>query len=72
MPMFREPCSPLHQGEEQLDIELFLRFFYITLFVGMMKGKKKIVDGGGEEVGQFLTGRNGFPYFIYVVAIISI
>jgi len=53
MPMFREPCSPLHQGEEQLDIELFLRFFYITLFVGMMKGKKKIVAGGGGRLVSF-------------------
>jgi len=23
--MFREPCSPLHQGDEQPDTELFLR-----------------------------------------------
>ncbi|KYN29949.1 hypothetical protein ALC57_00595 [Trachymyrmex cornetzi] len=43
MPTFREPCSPLHQGEEQSDTELFLRAvplyitfpFYIKLLVGM-------------------------------------
>jgi len=48
MPRFREPCSSLHQSEEQPDTELFLRvvpLLYITL-VGVMEGKKKIVDGG--------------------------
>jgi len=53
MPMFREPCSSLHQGEEQPDTELFLRvipLLYITLLVGMVKRKTRIVDGKwGEE-----------------------
>jgi len=56
MPTFREPCSSLHQGEEQPDTKLFLRIIlllYITLLVsyatvGVMEGKKRIVDGGGE------------------------
>ncbi|KYN12230.1 hypothetical protein ALC57_15627 [Trachymyrmex cornetzi] len=44
MPTFRDPRSPLHQGEEQPDTELFLQAvpFYITLLVG--------VGGEGEEV----------------------
>ncbi|KYN23185.1 hypothetical protein ALC57_04399 [Trachymyrmex cornetzi] len=47
MPMFREPCSPLHQGEGQRDTELFLRAvpFYITLLVGVVG-----MGGEGEEV----------------------
>jgi len=61
MPTFHELCSPLHQGEEQPDIELFRSFLlYITLFVGVMKGKKRIVGGKREkgEIDQSLiTGR---------------
>jgi len=41
----------------------------------MLEGKKRIVDGGeGErwEKSVFNNRENGFPYFIYVVAIISI
>jgi len=53
MPMFRESCSSLHQGEEQPDTELFLRvisLLYITLLVGMVERKTRIVDGKwGEE-----------------------
>ncbi|KYN10381.1 hypothetical protein ALC57_17569, partial [Trachymyrmex cornetzi] len=47
MPTFRELCSPLHQGEEQPDTELFLQAvpFYITLLVGVME-----MGGGGEGV----------------------
>jgi len=44
MPMFREPCSPFHQSEEQLDTELFLQvvlFLYITLLVGVVEEKKR-------------------------------
>ena len=77
--MFREPCSPLHQGEEEPDTELFLRavLLYITLLVGVVGGKKRIVgekgEGGGENWSVFNNRKNGFfPYFIYVVAIISI
>ncbi|EGI61977.1 hypothetical protein G5I_09725 [Acromyrmex echinatior] len=35
VPTFRGPCSPLHQGEEQPDTELFLQVlpFYVTLLV---------------------------------------
>ena len=53
MSTFREPCSPLHQGEEQPDTELFLRAVpFYTLLVGVMGGKKKIVgEGGGREGG---------------------
>jgi len=68
---FREPCSSLHQGEEQP--ELFLRvipLFYITLLVGAVEGKKKIVDMREKSVSLSLTG--SFPCFIYVVAVISI
>ena len=60
MPMFREPCSPLHQGEEQLNTELFLRVVpFITLFVGVVKGKKRIVRRGGEveKNRSSITGR---------------
>ena len=63
MPTFREPCSSLHQGEEQPDTELFLRvvlFLYITLFVGVMEGKKRIVGEGGEIGQSSLTGRIAF------------
>ncbi|KYN30084.1 hypothetical protein ALC57_00461 [Trachymyrmex cornetzi] len=47
MPTFREPCSPLHQGDGQPDTELFLRAvpFYITLLVGVVG-----MGGEGEEV----------------------
>ena len=77
MPTFREPCSPLHQGEKQPDIELFSpgRSFYITLLVGVVKRKKIIVGGAGGGKGNwsaFNNRENGFPYFIYVVAVISI
>ncbi|KYN08826.1 hypothetical protein ALC57_19073, partial [Trachymyrmex cornetzi] len=46
MPTFREPCSPLHQGEGQPDTDLFLWAvpFYITLLVG-------VVWMGGEGEG---------------------
>jgi len=39
----------VHQGEEQLDIELFLRIvplFVFMLLVGVVEGKKRIVSGG--------------------------
>ena len=44
MPTFREPCSPLHQVEEQPDTELFLQIvpFYITLFVGWGKRRETL------------------------------
>ena len=46
VPTFRGPCSPLHQGEEQPDTELFLQVlpFYVTLLV---------------EVGVFWWWREG-------------
>jgi len=64
MPTFREPCSSLHQGKEQLNTELFLRIIpllYITLLVRVVEGKKRIVGrewGGVGEIDQSsLTGR---------------
>ena len=54
-------------------------FFYITLFIGMMREKEKRErkEGWGEGKGGrnwsvFNNRENDFPYFIYVVAIISI
>ncbi|KYQ54039.1 hypothetical protein ALC60_07051, partial [Trachymyrmex zeteki] len=46
MPTFREPCSPLHQGDEQPDTRLFLQVvpFYITLPV-----RRNIKRNGLEE-----------------------
>jgi len=47
MPTFREPCSSLHQGEEQPDIKLFLRvapFIYDAIY-GVVEGEKRIVGG---------------------------
>jgi len=79
---FREPCSPLHQGKEQPEIlspdtELFLRivpfYIYITLFVGVVKGKKRMWkerEGRGRRNRSVFDNReNDFPYFIYVAAI---
>jgi len=60
MSMFRELCSSLYQGEEQLDAELLLRVvLLLLLFVGVMKGKKRIVDEMGEmeEINQSSTER---------------
>jgi len=59
--MFREPCSPLHQGEEQPDTQLFFcHSFYITL-LEVMGGKKETCGGSGGEVGEIgrssITGR---------------
>ncbi|KYN11082.1 hypothetical protein ALC57_16783 [Trachymyrmex cornetzi] len=53
MPTFHEPCSPLHQGEEQPDTELFLQAvpFFITLLVGVVG----VEDGrrrGRERPGE--------------------
>ena len=52
MPTFREPC--FHQGEEQPDTELFLLIIpllYITLLVGVVEEKKRIVSkDGGKSV----------------------
>jgi len=73
MPTFRESCSPLHQSEEQPDSELLRAVPFILLllyyYCGVMWRKKRIVGGGGR--GSLIT-ENGFPYFIYVVTIISI
>ena len=33
MPMFREPCSPLHQGEEQPDTVSNVDNFYLDIFL---------------------------------------
>ena len=48
--------------------------FYITLFVGAVGEKKRIVGEreGGRNWSIFNNRENDFPYFIYVVAIISI
>jgi len=43
-----------YQGEEQPDTELFLwivPFLHITLFVGVVEGKKRIVNGRGRRNG---------------------
>jgi len=79
MPTFHKPCCLLRQGEEQSDTEQFFRAFYITLFVGVIGGKKRIMGGDGEggemeEIDRSsITGRMIFHIlFIYVVAIISI
>ena len=74
--MFREPCSPLHQGEKQSEKQLsssgpFLSY-YATYWSG---GGKEENCGMGEveEIGRSsITRENGFLYFIYVVTIISI
>jgi len=46
------------------------------LLVGVVKGKKRIVGGGrGKSGGNrsvFNNQENSFPYFIYIVVIISI
>jgi len=65
MPTFCEPCNPLHQGEEQLDTELFLRVvpFYITLLVGVMGTKKKIVSGGEGGVWSVFKPEEWFSIF---------
>ncbi|KYN15931.1 hypothetical protein ALC57_11823 [Trachymyrmex cornetzi] len=57
MSTFREPCSPLHQGEGQPDTELFLQAvpFYITLLVGVMGmgGEGEGVVGGERGTAQY-------------------
>ncbi|KYM80079.1 hypothetical protein ALC53_09478 [Atta colombica] len=77
MPTFREPCSP-HQSEEQPDTKLFLQVvpFYITLLVGMV-GRKKRIMGEERKKGRgnqsiFNNRENDFLYFIYIVATIFI
>jgi len=71
IPTFCEPCNSLYQSEEQPDTELFLLYYATCWSSG---GKKRIGVEGGGEVGEIsrssITGR--IPYFIYVVAIISI
>jgi len=66
----------VHQDEEQPDTELFLQvvlLLYITLLVGVVERKKRIVGGGrGDEKSVLINRENSSPYFIYVVAIISI
>jgi len=55
--MFREPCSPLHQGEES-DTELFLRvvpfMYYATCWSSEGKEENCEWEERGE-VGKFLT-----------------
>jgi len=77
--MFRELCSPFHQCEEQPDTELFLQAvpFYITLLVRVVgeEGEENCGwrrEEDGENWLVFNNRENGLPYFIYVVAIISI
>jgi len=48
---------------------------YIMLLVAVVKRKKRIVGGGGRGGGNrsvFNNRENSFPYFIYIVVIISI
>jgi len=47
---FREPCNPLHQGEEQPDTELFLQAVPFILCYLLVEGKKRIVGGKVEEI----------------------
>jgi len=47
---FREPCNPLHQGEEQLDTELFFQAVPFILCYLLVEGKKRIVGGKVEEI----------------------
>jgi len=56
MPTFREPCSPLHQDEEQPDTELPPEIvpFYITLLVGVGTGEEENCGGGEEQSRQFI------------------
>jgi len=78
MPTFHEPCSSLHQGEEQPDAELFLwvvPFLYIMLLVGVVGGKEENCGWRGEreemrKIDQSSIIGRSFSYFIYVVAII--
>ena len=46
MPTFREPCSPLHQSEEQPDTELFLLYYAACWSDREGEGKKRIVEEG--------------------------
>ena len=76
--MFREPWSSLHQGKEQPD-KLFLRVlpFYILRYLWRGGGGEENCEWeGGEKGGRnqsvLINRENSFPYFIYVVAIISI
>jgi len=79
MPTFHEPCSSLHQNKEQPDIELFFRILlllYIYATCWSNGGKEENcgweVGGRGGEKSVLINRENSFPYFIYVVAIISI
>ena len=45
------------------------------LLVGVVGGKKRIVDEGErdeENWSVFKNQENGFPYFIYIIVVISI
>jgi len=66
----------VHFIKEQSNTEMFLRVvpFYIILLIGV-GGMKRIVGrrkGGRWGKLVFYNRKNGSPYFIYVVAIISI
>jgi len=54
MSTFRQPCSPLHQDEEQTDTELFLQvipfLYYATCWSG--GGKVENCESGGMEMGE--------------------
>jgi len=63
--------------KEQSNTEMFLWVvpFYIILLIGVVGGMKRIVGrrkGGRWGKLVFYNRKNGSPYFIYVVAIISI
>jgi len=53
MPMFRKFCSPLHQGEEQPDTEMFLwAILFISRYLlewGRGRGEKNYGSGGGGK-----------------------
>ena len=67
MPMFREPCSPLHQDEEQLDIELFLRVapFISHYLLEWWRKRKELLDGKEEKGKSVFNNRENNFYLCY-------
>jgi len=66
MPMFRELCNSLHQGEDQPDIELY-SFSFILYYTTWISEKKKENCGWGEgemgEIGQPSIKEEWFSIF---------
>jgi len=75
MPTFRESCSPLHQDEKQPDTELFLQivpFIYYATCWRRERRELRVRERSGGNWSVFNNWENGFPYFIYVIAIFFI